>query len=242
MSPDELRAFRVSLGMSRREFARQLFISEPTLERWERGQGGPREIHLHVLDRMREHLGAGRPTAYFRYDAGPGLPAAERLRDEERLVVETLRGMGITPREEQRSQDGLDWLVRFSLGWKEGEGDALALVCRGSDRPERPAIDFALEVRDAPLDGDRVGQELLEIFTNHCLLWKLAPRSSGPWAIELRHRLFKTGCNPETIRHVIGNFFSCWHRLCQTTIHPPIQSSPLVGANAPTEARSFSKE
>ena len=27
------------------------------------------------------------------------------------------------------------------------------------------------------------------------------------------HRLFKTGCNPGTVAHIVGNFRSCWEQL-----------------------------
>jgi len=90
----ELRAFRESRGRSRRKFAPKLFISEPTLERWERGQGGPREVYLLILKRMREHLGAGHSIACFQYDAGVEAYEADVQHDEEEMIVETLRGPG----------------------------------------------------------------------------------------------------------------------------------------------------
>ncbi|MFO7958002.1 MAG: hypothetical protein R6X33_12990 [Candidatus Brocadiia bacterium] len=125
MTPEELWAFREGLGMSRREFAPKRFISEPTLERWERGQGGPREVPLHILRRMREHIAGGRSMAYFEYDAGASPPPPGLLHDERQLIIEALRGVGIVPLEDGSAQEGVDWSMRFAPGH---------LLCRYPDQ------------------------------------------------------------------------------------------------------------
>jgi transcriptional regulator with XRE-family HTH domain len=213
MSPKELRAFRESLGLSRRAFAPKLMISDPTLERWERGQGGPREAHLQILKRMREHLGAGHPIAYFQYDAGEEARAAEVENEDKQMIVETLRGLGALVLVEEQSQDRRDWSVSFGLGWSVGERIDVALHCEGSDRPERPAIDFILEITASHADVRVLSTPLQRVCRNHSIFGSVARRDGGGAVIVMRDRLFTTGCNPETVKHVVGNYRSCWQRL-----------------------------
>ena len=213
MSPKELRAFRESLGLSRREFAPKLFISEPTLERWERGQGSPRDVHLQILRRMREHLGAGHSIAYFQYDASSVACAAEIQQAEKQTIVETLRGMGAFLLTEEEASDGKDWSLRFSPGWEVGEPIELTLLCEGSRRPERPVIDFTLEMTAKREYTQIRSDKLQETCFRHGISWRIASQSRGGLKIALRQRIFATGCNPETLRHVLGNFYSCWQRM-----------------------------
>ena len=213
MSPTELRAFRESIGASRREFARRLFISEPTLERWERGRGGPREVHQHILRGMRERLGSPHPEAYFQYDPATAEPMTGLLGEERLFVIETLRGMAAVLLEEQHSEDGKDWALRFGLGWAAEDSWEVTLICEGSQRPERPVTDFLLEVCGAIPDPEQNGSPLRDICFNHGLSWHSTLTTDGRVSLQLRQRLFKTGCNAETVRHVVRNCHSCWRRL-----------------------------
>ena len=213
MSPKELRAFRERLGLSRRDFAPKLFISEPTLERWERGQGGPREVHLQVLRRMREHLGAGYSLSYFHYDAGAEPLATELQNENKEMIAETLRGLGALALHEEVSDDGNEWLISFGLGWAVGEKIELSLHCEGSERPDRPAIDFTLEIIAPCRDTKMLSAHLQRVCRNHSVFGSLSGRSDARCVVTLRNRLFNTGCNPETIRHILGSFGSCYQRL-----------------------------
>jgi transcriptional regulator with XRE-family HTH domain len=213
MSPKELRAFRESLGLSRREFAPKLFISEPTLERWERGQGSPRDVHLQILRRMREHLGAGHSIAYFQYDASSVAGAAVIQQKEKQTIVETLRGMGAFLLTEEEVSDGKDWCLSFSPGWDVGEPTQLTLLCEGSERPERPVIDFTVEITAKGEYAQMPSDKLQEICFHHGISWRMTSQRKGRLRIALRQRIFTTACNPETLRHVLGNFYSCWQRM-----------------------------
>jgi transcriptional regulator with XRE-family HTH domain len=210
MSPQELRAFRESLGLSRREFAPKLFISEPTLERWERGQGGPREVHLHILGRMREHLTAGNAIAYFRYDASE--LAHEPEREEKQVVVEALKAAGALLCEEKDSKDRSAWTLRFGLPWASGKRPGPSLLCEGSYRLERPFIDFTLKVACDSADMDDVAG-IEDICFAHAAGWKRLGGDGRRCELVLRLRLFNTACNAETIQHILGDLRSCWERV-----------------------------
>jgi len=213
MSPRELRAFRESLGLTRRQFAPKLFISDPTLERWERGQGGPREVHLQILRRMREHLSAGHSIAYFHYDAGIEERAKEVRHETMEMIVETLRGLGALVIAEEKSDDDQDWSVTFGLGWAVGSPIDVTLRCDGSERHERPCIDFAFEVTAPDDDIPGLSAKVNRIGFDHCVWAGARSRDDGCAVVSMRDRLFKTGCNPETVAHLAGNFRSCWGRL-----------------------------
>ena len=212
MSPKELRAFRESIGMSRREFAPKVFISEPTLVRWERGQGGPREVHLLILRRMREHLGAGHSLAYFQYDADADVPA-ELLHDDRQLIIDTLKSRAVVLLEEHGPDDGGDWLLRFSLGWAAGEPIDLVLLCEGSERPSRPIIDFSLEITADWGDGRHGTEVVARVCRAHRVAWGMTVGSKGRCTATIFYRLFSVCCNPEAVKHVLGNYQSCWSRL-----------------------------
>jgi len=207
----ELRAFREGLGLSRREFAPKLFISEPTLERWERGQGGPREIHLQILRRMREHLGAGQSIAYFQYDAAED--AVNPSQDRKRIVTEALRSAGALLRKEEDSEDGSAWVLCFGLAWAPRESTELSLTCEGSYRPERPSIDFSLNVICDPKKLGDIAEELTDVcFTHRMACRQLAGGGNGA-VLALGQRVFNTGFNSDTVRHVLRNYRSCWERV-----------------------------
>lgn len=211
MSPRELRAFRESLGLSRREFAPKLFISEPTLERWERGQGGPREVHLHILRRMREHLTAGNAIAYFRYDASE--LAHEPEREEKDIVVEAVKAAGALLCEEEDSKDRSAWTLQFSWPWTSGKGAGPSLLCEGSHRPERPFIDFTLKVACDSAGMDDVAKVAEDICFDHAAGWKRLKGDGQRCELALRLRLFDTACNAETVQHILGDLRSCWERV-----------------------------
>ena len=237
MSPKELRAFRERLGLSRREFAPKLFISEPTLERWERGQGGPGKVHLQILRRMREHLSAGHSLAYFEYDAGAEARAAETRNDERRMIVETLEGLGALVLDEKESRDGADWSVSFGMGWAVSEPSEVSLRCEGSHRPERPAIDFALEIETGSGDVTATSEAVESVCRDHSVFGEVGDNRKGGMTITLRHRLFTTGCNPRTVAHVAGNFRSCWQRL-KDTIERARLASPETGTDVASSVES----
>ena len=223
MSPKELRAFRESLGLGRRDFGSKLFVSEPTIERWERGQGGPREVHLQILRRMREHLSAGHSIAYFRYDAGDEALANEVRHETKEMITETLRGIGALVVAEKESEDGQDWAVSFGMGWAVGEPIDVTLDCEGSERAERPIIDFLLEISARCEDRDALSAQLQRLSQRHNIFGNVKATRDGQAVISLGYRLFKTGCNPETVAHVAGNFRSCWERLMDILTFPPAE-------------------
>jgi transcriptional regulator with XRE-family HTH domain len=213
MSPKELRALREGLGLSRREFAPKLFISEPTLERWERGQGGPREIHHHILRRMQEHLGSGQPLEYFQYDAAAGHAAAELDHEEKQIIIEAMGSMAVGLLEERQSKDGNDWMLKFVPGWAAGEPVDLALFCEGSERPSRPMIDFSLEMKADWGDPSRATERVATICCDHRIGWESTAKGKAQSIVTLYYRLFSAGCNQDAVRHILGNFQSCWRRL-----------------------------
>ena len=223
MTPKELRAFRESLGLSRREFAPKLSISEPTLERWERGQGAPREIHLSIIQRMREHLGAGHSIDYFQYDSEAVIPLLDLPHDEKQTIIETLRGMAAVVLEEKDGENQGDWSVRFGLGWAMGGLIEVSLVCNGSERPERPVIDFTLEIAAMVQDRGMLSERLQPICFRHGVSWNVESADEDRLGVALRQRIFTTGCNPETIRHVVGNYHSCWQLVKQIIKSPGIE-------------------
>ena len=234
LSPVGLRAFRKSIGQSRREFAPRLFISEATLERWERGQGGPGKIHLLILHRMREHLGAGHSLTRFQYDRDVDVPA-ELLHDERRLIIDTLKGQSVVLLEERGPDARSDWMLRFELGWAAGDRFDLSLVCEGSDNLLRPAIDFILKATVKSVDTRQAAGTVQEICFSHCVSWKMTAKGKCT-ALNLSQRIFKTGCDSETVRHVMANILACWSRVRKALFreeqptprrrHPRTKTSP----------------
>ena len=220
MSPKELRLFREKLGLSRREFGAKLFVSEPTIERWERGQGGPSRVHLQILKRMREHLGAGHSIAYFQYDAGEEAQKLLLPHAEKQMIVEILQYLGALLMAEKHSKDEKDWLLSFALGWAAGENLQMLMHVEGSERLERPMIDFTFETVVPCGDSEALASHLNHVCRNHSLYGAATPEENGRVLITLRHRLFTTGCNPETIKHVIGSLQSCWQRLKERAASP----------------------
>jgi transcriptional regulator with XRE-family HTH domain len=210
MSPEELRTFRESLGLSRKEFAPKLHISEPTLERWERGQSGPRDIHLHILRQMKEHLDAGHSITYFQYDT---IEKPEDSPDDIRHIISgALKAVGILLYREQRDRESETWTLTFTVGWTWGEPIETSLVCEGSFKSERPAIDFTMTIACGKNDFSDAMNELAPICFDHGISWQsfTDKRRSG---LMLRQRLFNTACNPATVQHLLGNYRSCFNKL-----------------------------
>jgi transcriptional regulator with XRE-family HTH domain len=226
MSPKELRAFRENIGLSRREFAPKLFISEPTLERWERGQGEIGKVQLRILHKMREHLGAGHALAYFEYDAEAD-PPDDVLREERQVIIDILKSQMIVLLTEQEPDDNGSWTLCFGLGETLSRSVNLVLFCEGSDSPTRPSIDFTLHIAAgfAVIEGARA--KLDEVCFNHGVAWNVIGRDKKRITIGLRQRIYNTNCNPETIKHVMGSLRSCWGRLKEFLI--PQQPRTAVG-------------
>lgn len=241
MSPEELRAFRESLGLSRREFAPKLFISEPTLERWERGQGGPREPHVQMLRRMREHVKSGQSLAYFRYDSGA--EPADGPPDDRQTISGTLKALGALPCGERGSRDGRTWTLLFSPDWPAREAARVSLAVMSSFLPQRPTIDFMLSVECdlSPLDG--IHRNINTICADHGMAWQPTGRWENPSGLALYHRIFNTACDSETVQHVYGNLRSCWGRICKDVLsrEDPGQS-PRGTRKTLTAARSGKAE
>jgi len=213
ISPLELRAFREGLGLSRREFAPRLFISEPTLERWERGQGGPRLIHLRMLQRMREHLGAGRPVEEFRYDVAEETPQVSQ--EPKRIIARELDAAGATLEREGTSEDGSGWWLAFRLPWVSTGPVRLSLACEGSYRLERPSIDFLLSAEWSPgsLCADR--ERVHDTCRRHKIFYDMHGDAEGQTGLQLSQRIFNTSCSRENLQHVLRNCASCWDRISE---------------------------
>ena len=213
MTPEELRAFRESLGMTRKEFAPGLLISEPTLERWERGQGGPRETHVQILRRMRENAAGSRSMGYFEYDAGACPPPPGLLDGQKQFIIEALSGEGMVPLKNGAAQEGADWSMRFSPGWATGQPVNLTLVCEGSERKERPFVDFTLRGGSDGGNASAAPDLLEDVCFDHAVSPKMVGGSGEQLVLQLRQRLFTPALNADAIRHVVGNLESCWRRL-----------------------------
>jgi hypothetical protein len=183
---------------------------------------------------MREHLGAGNPFAYFQYDSDGDAPEVDLPHDEKETIVETLRGMAAVVLEEEASGSDGDWSVRFGLGWAAGGALEVTLVCTGSERPERPYTDFTLEVvvKSKHLRG--LAEGLHSVCFRHGVSWSTVHSDHEVGTVALRQRVFSTGCNPDTIRHVVGNHYSCWQLVAQMlrSVQKPVEREERVGTGA----------
>lgn len=56
LTPDRIRKIRQGLGLSRTEFARNLWAAEITVERWESGTRAPIGIHYRLLILFEQYL------------------------------------------------------------------------------------------------------------------------------------------------------------------------------------------
>lgn len=50
VTPDEIKALRVSLGLSQHDFAVRIGTTAPTIFRWEKGQRHPKGLYAKVLN------------------------------------------------------------------------------------------------------------------------------------------------------------------------------------------------
>lgn len=58
MSPSRVRKIRKTLGLSQEDFARTLWVSYVSLNRWEKGHGVPKGMHLRLLLLLERSLGS----------------------------------------------------------------------------------------------------------------------------------------------------------------------------------------
>jgi|GEM_PF-4640288 len=211
MIPKELRAFREGIGMSRREFAARIFTSEATLERWERGQGQPRAIHLLILNQMREQLGGGHMLLRFQYDRSADVPV-EKAPDHRRTIIDTLGQHGAVFLEECKRDARGDWVLRFMPDWAKDEPIDLVLACEGSEHILRPSIDFILRGEAKAVIAPSTVNRARRICHNHGIAWQPTVKGKSTM-LEFASRTFNTGCNPEVIRLTYAGLRSCWRRV-----------------------------
>lgn len=208
--PVDLRALREGLGESRREFAPKLMISEATLERWERGQGGPRIQHMGVLKRLQAKLHAAHAATYFRYDGAAEELPGEDLNERE-VIIRALAPVGYKKLEEQVLSDQ-SWKLAFSVPWlSRDEGSAL-LICTGAERAQWPLVDFTLQFPET--NATALSTEQATACYNHGLATDMLPGAHGGNRLCVRLRVFCTVLDDETIMHVHGNLQSWWNRFC----------------------------
>ena len=56
MTPDDIRRIRKEIGFSQEEFARTMWVTFGTVNRWEVGRSAPSPIHLRLLNLLKESL------------------------------------------------------------------------------------------------------------------------------------------------------------------------------------------
>jgi putative transcriptional regulator len=56
MTPTRVRKIRKAMGISQEEFARFLWVTYSTLNRWEVGRAAPFGMHLRILELLEKHL------------------------------------------------------------------------------------------------------------------------------------------------------------------------------------------
>jgi putative transcriptional regulator len=64
ITPSRVRRIRKAMGTSQEEFARFLWVTYSTLNRWEAGRAVPFGMHLRILELLEKHL----TTPSFRAD------------------------------------------------------------------------------------------------------------------------------------------------------------------------------
>lgn len=190
---------------------------------------------------MREHLGAGHSPAYFQYDVAMCDSLNEPMNENRRVIIETLRGMAVVVLDERTEADD-QWGLRFGLGWTTAGGVELELSCEGCERSERPAIDFTLKIDLSRGDIRQAVESLPDLCYRHGVSWRLSDKAAKRISIELRQRIFSASCNPDTVKHVLGNYRSCWDQLEGRIIHALPQpcgqpvDSRMLGTKAKLDA------
>jgi transcriptional regulator with XRE-family HTH domain len=58
MTPSRVRKIRKTLGFSQEEFARTLWVTYSTINRWEAGRASPFGVHLRILQLIEQNLAA----------------------------------------------------------------------------------------------------------------------------------------------------------------------------------------
>ena len=56
ITPSQVRKIRKAMGTSQEEFARFLWVTYSTLNRWEAGRAVPFGMHLRILELLEKHL------------------------------------------------------------------------------------------------------------------------------------------------------------------------------------------
>jgi len=56
VTPDDIRRIRKELGFSQEEFARTMWVTFGTVNRWEAGRSAPTALNLRVLSLLKESL------------------------------------------------------------------------------------------------------------------------------------------------------------------------------------------
>lgn len=57
MTPARVRGIRKALGFTQEEFARTLWVTYTTVNRWEAGHSAPTGMHLRILKLLEDNLG-----------------------------------------------------------------------------------------------------------------------------------------------------------------------------------------
>ena len=219
MAPAEIVAIREGLRLTRREFAPKLLISERTLIRWEKGETEPNEAHLTILRRMQQYSREARPGLGVRYDPGTGPSALDGLSKERDVITATLKEMGMRPMSEKWTKDGRNWWLTFDPRWPALSTWEFSLICSGTKDPTWPILSF--EVRVTPEKGSlpRVVDEARHAASVHALGFDLVTQRKGQTELSFCYRLFTTGFNADTVKHVAGNLASCCERLHKALSH-----------------------
>jgi DNA-binding XRE family transcriptional regulator len=73
MTPAGVRKIRKAIGFTQEEFARVLWVTYTTLNRWEAGRASPTGMHLQILKLIEDNLPRPAFQAALR-DPAPGIP------------------------------------------------------------------------------------------------------------------------------------------------------------------------
>ena len=228
MAPAEIRAIREGLRLSRRAFAPKLLISESTLVRWERGDTEPGEAHVSILRRMQQYLSSALPGSGVQYDPAMVPSAADGAREEKDVVAGALKEMGIHLIKEKWTKDSHDWWLSFDPRWAVKDAPKLSLTCSGTKDARRPFLSFELCVTMENGTSPNLIDTARRVASDHALGFEVVADGKGQPELKFGYRLFTTGFNSDTMKHVIRNFASCWGRLEKALLREG-ESGPIQG-------------